>query len=55
MKRTLMTLAILATLFVTVGAPGFGITGAGVAQASSYCGGVSDSLRAAGWVPAGCR
>ncbi len=55
MTRTLMISALLGILFVTIGAPRLAVTEAAAAQASNYCGGVSDSLRASGWVPAGCR
>lgn len=55
MKRTLMITALLGSLLATTGVPRLAITSAEGAQASNYCGGVSDSLRASGWVPSGCR
>ena len=55
MTRTVTIIALLATFFVTIGASSLAVTEAGAAQAGSYCSGISDSLRAAGWVPASCR
>ena len=51
----ILRIALLATFFVTIGAFSLAITQPGAAQAGTYCGGVSDSLRSSGWVPAGCR
>lgn len=55
MTRIVVIAAFLGILLAMIGAPRPAVSSAAAAQASNYCGGVSDSLRASGWVPAGCR
>jgi hypothetical protein len=55
MLRTRIIVALLVTLLAGIGAAEFSRDAEAARQAGSYCSGVSDSLRASGWAPAGCR
>ncbi len=54
MTRTLMAVALVATLSFAVASPSVAIVRAD-RTASNYCSSVPDSLRGSGWVPGNCR
>jgi len=62
MTRTIMAIALVATLSLAVAGPGVAITQEDAGDiirthrtASNYCSSVPDSLRGSGWVPGNCR